>query len=166
MFRWCLLWGCLCYSKVVLASLDSLLDSVSIDTGVPKEIINAVCTHESQSFHEGKRQPWPWTLNIKGKGVWFKNKISAVTFAELELMSGTKPINIDVGMCQINWHWHRDRFNSISELMEPRVNIRYAANHLKKLKKGNSWKFAIGAYHSPSNKNRAKKYASQVLSSL
>lgn len=149
-----------------MASFNDLLDLVSDETGVPTEIIKAVCTHESQSYYNGKRQPWPWTLNIGGKGLWFKTKYSAVAYAELELMDGTEPVKLDVGMCQINWYWHGQGFASVGALMDPRANIQYAANHLKNLKKGKSWEYAIGAYHSPSNQVRAKKYASAVLSSL
>jgi hypothetical protein len=149
-----------------VASFNDLLDSVSQETGVPTEIIKAVCTHESQSFHNGKRQPWPWTLNVGGKGLWFKTKRSAVAYAELELMDGTEPVKLDIGMCQINWYWHGEEFASISVLMDPIENIKYAAKHLKDLKKGKSWEYAIGAYHSPSNQVRAKAYASAVLSSL
>lgn len=154
------------FSLPANASFDHFLEIVSAETGVPSNIIEAVCTHESQSYHNGKRQPWPWTLNVNGRGLWFKSKHSAVTYVKLELMDGISPVKIDVGMCQINWHWHGKKFASVDELMDPKTNIRYAANYLKSLKKGRTWKYAIGAYHSPSNQARAQKYASAVLSSF
>lgn len=149
-----------------MASFNELLKVASNETGVPQKIIKAVCTHESESFYNGKRQPWPWTLNVGGKGLWFKTKHSAVAYAELELMDGIDTVKLDIGMCQINWYWHGESFASVGALMDPKVNITYAAKHLKYLKKGRTWELAIGAYHSPSNQIRAKKYATAVLSSL
>lgn len=160
----CCCW--LCLPLPAKASLDHLLAAVSAETGVPIEIIEAVCTHESQSFYQGKRQPWPWTLNIGGRGLWFTTQHSAVAYAKLELIAGTEPVKIDVGMCQINWYWHGQQFASISALMDPRENIKYAAKQLKHFKQGQSWEYAIGAYHAPSNQARAKEYASAVLSSF
>ena len=164
---WKVVYCCLfSLSLPAMASFNELLASVSDETGVPAEIIEAVCTHESQSFHNGKRQPWPWTLNVGGRGLWFKTQHSAVIYAALELMDGTEPVKLDVGMCQINWYWHGEGFASIGALMDPRANITYAANHLKEVKKGQSWEYAVGAYHSPSNQAKAKEYTSAVLSSL
>lgn len=149
---------------MALASFDSLVSTVSAETGVPAPIIRAVCTHESQSFHKGRRQPWPWTLNVAGQGYWFRDRESATLYAELELVTGTS--SIDIGLCQINWRWHGHHFSSIAELMDPAVNVRYAAQHLKSLKGDNTWQEAIGAYHSPSNRSRAEAYATAVLSAL
>ncbi|MCT8873809.1 transglycosylase SLT domain-containing protein [Shewanella xiamenensis] len=141
---------------------SSLVEQASQDTGVPSNIISKVCTHESKTFHNGKTQPWPWTLNVSGKGYWFKSKMTAVVYAKLELMSGNSMI--DVGICQINWYWHGGNFDSIEELMNPKNNIYYAATYLKKIKGGQSWEYAVGAYHSLKNKELAKAYAEKVLS--
>ena len=119
------------------ASFDRLLDAVSGESGVPKHTLKAVCTHESESYYKGKRQPWPWTLNVGGKGIWFKSRSAAVAYAELELLGGTNPVKLDVGMCQINWFWHREKFNSINSLINPAANIRYAAKYRKNIKRGN-----------------------------
>ncbi|PKG68601.1 transglycosylase SLT domain-containing protein [Pseudoalteromonas sp. GutCa3] len=151
------------FSSSAFANFDSLVSQVSIDTKVPIQIIKAVCTHESQSFYKGKRQPWPWTLNVSGKGYWFKDFNSARSFAELELFTGNK--NIDIGLCQVSWKWHGQNFSSIDDLLDPSTNIRYAAELVSSLKKrGVSWETAIGFYHSPSNSERAKVYSDLVLS--
>jgi len=145
----------------VHASFDKLVKSVSSRFDTPDWVIRKVCTHESQSYFKGKRQPWPWTLNVAGKSYWFKDKGSAISFAELELMSGKT--NFDVGICQINWRWHGHNFSSVRELFNPIKNIEYAIKYLKKIKGDRSWKYAIGAYHSPNNQERAAQYVSSVL---
>lgn len=152
-------------SSDAAAGVDRLLGAISAETGVPKWVINSVCTHESQTFHNGKRQPWPWTLNVAGKGYWFNTKQAAINYAELEFSLSSPNASIDVGMCQVNWYWHGQNFDSVSELIDPVNNVRYAANFLKQLKKDNSsWEQAIGAYHSPVDKKRAANYAKAVLS--
>ncbi|MCS6271885.1 lytic transglycosylase domain-containing protein [Shewanella baltica] len=144
------------------SSVRGMFHLVSKETSVPEEVLLAVCTHESQSFYNGKRQPWPWTINVAGDGFWFKNKESAVTYADLELDIGETK-SIDIGLCQINWYWHGSNFESVSELMDPITNVRYAAKYLSYLKGGKSWEYAVGAYHSPSNAERARLYSESVF---
>lgn len=147
--------------NVNAGQFDKVVRKVSSETGVPAEVITKVCVHESQSFHKGKRQAWPWTLNIAGRGIWYKDRLSATVAAEMELSKGKR--NIDVGMCQINWRWHGSHFRSVGELLDPLQNMTYAAKYLMKIKRGRTWEETIGAYHSPSNLARAKKYAKAVL---
>lgn len=142
-------------------TLDNLLTKVERESGVPKEYLKKICTHESQSYHNKKRQPWPWTLNVQGRGLWFKSKKSALAYAALELYEGNR--NFDVGLCQINWRWHSQRFSSLESAFDPATNIAAAASYLKEVKGNNSWSIAVGRYHSPNNNERAEKYRSRVL---
>lgn len=141
---------------------ERLLETIAHESQVPAAVLGAVCTYESQTVHQGQRQPWPWTLNVRGRGFWFKNRESAVAYADIERQTHR---NFDVGLCQINWRWHGHHFSSINELIDPERNLRYAALYLSKLRKQkNSWISAIGAYHSPSNSERARAYVERVLS--
>ncbi|HDS1208467.1 TPA: transglycosylase SLT domain-containing protein [Shewanella algae] len=144
------------------SSWSELVDKVSMKYEVPPHIIDSICTHESQSFYKNKRQPWPWVVNSKGAGKWFRSEQGAILFAERELNGGVR--NIDVGICQINWYWHGENFSSIAEMMNPINNVNYAAQYLKKLKKGGrTWEEVVGAYHSMGNQERAALYAELVL---
>lgn len=142
-------------------NVDELALSVAAKTDVPAELVKNVCIHESQSFYKGGRQAWPWTLNVGGKGYWFRNRHSAVRYANIMLVRGVR--NIDVGICQINWRWHGYKFKSVDELIDPERNMLYAANTLKQLKGEKSWQYAVGAYHAPGNKKRSDEYAKKVL---
>lgn len=137
----------------VKAGFDGVVKQFSLMFNTPAWVVRHVCTHESQSYFKGKRQPWPWTVNVNGKGYWFKDKHSASMFAQLTIMSGTT--NIDVGICQINWRWHGKHFKSVKALMDPITNIEYAVKYLNKIKGDRSWKYAIGAYHSPNDPEKA-----------
>ena len=149
------------YSTTVNANLEQLVTEAANQNKIPSWVLKSVCTHESQSFFKGKRQAWPWTLNIDGKGIWFKSENAAVTYAELSLQNGSR--NIDIGLCQISWRWHGHRFNSIRQLINPLNNLLYAAEILANSKGEQSWNHAIGAYHSPSNVEKAKQYSELVL---
>lgn len=149
------------YAGNVNASFERLVEKVAKHKKMPSWVLMSVCVHESQSFHKGKRQAWPWTLNVNGKGFWFKTENAAVAYAELALDEGVK--NIDVGTCQINWRWHGHKFESIRQLINPLNNLNYAADYLLEQKGNKTWEYAIGAYHSPSNKEKAKQYAKFVM---
>ena len=55
----------------------------------------------------------------------------------------------DVGLMQINYLFHGRHFDNIESLLEPEINVHYAARHLKKLFKrhGNLGR-AVAYYHS------------------
>ena len=57
--------------------------------------------------------------------------------------------NIDVGCMQINLHYHPAAFKSLDNAFDPTINVTYAANYLKALRKDmSSWREAAGIYHS------------------
>ncbi|MBL4262829.1 hypothetical protein [Vibrio fluvialis] len=142
--------------------LKELVSYVSAQTDVPEWVISKVCTHESQSFYKNQRQPWPWTTNESGRGRWFSSMDAAVAYAEKQIKSGTK--NIDVGICQMNWRYHGHKFDSVEDMFNPVRNMLEAAKFIKTFKKdSNSWVDAIGKYHSPGNEERAAAYIQKVL---
>lgn len=96
-------------------------------------------------------QTWPWAIQASGKSYFPKTKHEAVSIAKLQLRNGYK--NFDMGCLQINWRWHNQAFNSISDALSPEKNIRYAAQFLKRLfKRHKSWEKAVRFYHSSNPK--------------
>jgi len=98
-------------------------------------------------------RPWPWTVNMEGKGVWFSTEDEARAYVFKNYKRGAR--SFDVGCFQINYKWHGHNFSSIEEMFDPIENALYAANFLSRLyqEKG-EWGAAAGAYHS-----RTAKYA-------
>ncbi|WP_052447984.1 hypothetical protein [Vibrio rotiferianus] len=143
------------------ASFDGLVKKISKKTNVPVWVISKICVHESQSFHRGKRQAWPWTVNTAGEGSWFRDKQSAVRYANEYMSTGKR--NIDIGLCQMNWIYHGHKFKSLEAMFDPQKNMLEAAKYVYKQKGNGTWEEAIGRYHSPNNKKRAQHYASLVL---
>jgi len=134
---------------------------------VPPEVLYAVAMQESKlpaGQIQGISKPWPWTLNCEGKPYYLATKAIASSYASFLLGAG---INCDIGLMQTNWKWQKHRFDSIDEALDPYTNISVGASILREwYEQHGSWAAAVGAYHSPSNKNRAARYTRQVKSHL
>lgn len=122
-------------------------------TGVPISVLQAISLNETGRKRGGTMRPWPWTVNMEGKGVWFDSEDDARAYVYQNYKRGAR--SFDVGCFQINYKWHGQAFASIEEMFDPIPNALYAANFLLELyrEKGN-WGGAAGAYHS-----RTPKYA-------
>ena len=45
------------------------------ETGVPVSVLQAISLTETGRNRSGEMHPWPWTVNMEGKGVWFEMKM-------------------------------------------------------------------------------------------
>ncbi|WP_428927231.1 lytic transglycosylase domain-containing protein [Marinibacterium sp. SX1] len=132
---------------------DAAADRASRHTGVPVEVLQAVTRVETGRNRDGNVEPWPWAINVAGKGYWFDNEDAALSFAFKQVKNGAR--NFDVGCFQINYRWHGDAFVSIEDMFDPETNAQYAARFLVQLfEEFGDWESAAGAYHS-----RTKKFA-------
>lgn len=126
---------------------------VAAETGVPVSVLAAISLTETGRKQDGAMRPWPWTVNMEGKGVWFETAEAAEAYVLKNYQRGAR--SFDVGCFQLNYRWHGKNFASIHEMFQPETNARYAAKFLTELfqEKGD-WSMAAGAYHS-----RTKQYA-------
>lgn len=140
----------------------SLFDEVGRDAGVSPVILYGIAVQESSPV--GKNKPWPWTINVAGKGYWFNTKAEAVQAIKLAVRAGIE--NIDVGMMQVSLKWHDDKFKSYEDALDPKKNLQVAASILKDFSHYPLF-VAIGKYHCPSNvdwcKTAAQNYAFNVV---
>lgn len=127
-------------------------------TGVPAAVLHAISLTETGRKSGGSFRPWPWTVNMEGKGLWFENATRAKNYVAKEFNRGAR--SFDVGCFQLNYKWHGQAFSSVDEMFDPNANALYAAGFLAELfiEKGN-WPDAAGAYHS-----RTPKYADKYRS--
>lgn len=115
--------------------------------GIPAELLRAVSHVESGRYLGGAMNPWPWTINVEGRGYVFKTKQEAIKAVEKFQHKGAK--SIDVGVMQINLKHHPHAFRNLEEAFDPQLNIAYGAKFLKQLfAQHKSWNAAIGHYHS------------------
>ncbi len=140
--------------RAVSAICDQAAVVVAEETGVPLDVLRALTRTETG---RGKRSdPWPWTVNMEGKGVWFDGKDDAMAYVFRHFKRGAR--SFDVGCFQINYKWHGQAFDSIEQMFEPLPNARYAAKFLTQMyRETGNWTDAAGAYHSKTP-SYAKKY--------
>ncbi len=127
--------------------------TASAATGVPVSVLQAISLTETGRKLDRDFRPWPWTVNMEGKGVWFDDPDTAKSYVFKHFRRGAR--SFDIGCFQINYKWHGSAFSSIEQMFIPEENALYAARFLQDLyKETGSWSKAAGAYHS-----RTKKYA-------
>ncbi len=132
---------------------------------LPKNLLLSVSLTESgKRIEGGEFISWPWTINIKGKGIFFKTKNEAVNYVSNYTKKGRK--NIDIGCMQVNYMYHPKAFKNFQDAFDPYLNVEWSAKMLKTLyEKFGSWKEAVGYYHSYRN-TRRKKYSAKVFNTL
>jgi hypothetical protein len=138
--------------------------SVANEFGIPHTILYAVALTESGRPFDAKGfQPWPWTLNVAGKGYYFSSRTAAWQALRQSLDSGKT--SIDIGLMQINWRYHRSQLGSPWQALDPYHNLRVGARILNGCfqQKGDWW-FGVGCYHAPNDPERADRYRRRVQS--
>lgn len=146
---------------------DQAAQSASQRTGVPVNVLMAITRTETGTKKFGTWGPWPWTVNVAGKGAWFSDYTSALRHAQNALGQGRK--SFDVGCFQLNYKWHSGGFASLETMFRPEENALYAANFLAELKtEFGTWTAAAGAYHSrnPKYANKYKKIFEKMMAQL
>lgn len=125
--------------------------------GIPEPILRTITRVETGRQQGGHLTPWPWTLNIAGRGYWLESPQAALDLLQQHLSRGVT--SVDIGCFQLNHRWHGNAFNSPDEMLDPRQNALYAAGFLVRLRAElGTWEAAIAAYHS-----RTPRYAERYL---
>jgi len=136
--------------------------------GVPVEVFFSMIKTESGRTFSGRYLPWPWTLNVNHKAYYYDNKRAAVLALQRFLQN---PKNkIAVGLGQIYLPAHGKKFINPLTLLDPHVNLNFAAQLLKyefkrakKQSAQSNWWTAVGRYHHPSKEKYAKPYREIVF---
>jgi hypothetical protein len=116
-------------------------------SGVPVSVLRAIALTETGRTKHGAFRPWPWTVNMEGRGVWFDTYEEARDYVVQQHTRGAR--SYDVGCFQINYRWHGQHFASVEQMFDPDANARYAARFLSDLyQELGDWSRAAGAYHS------------------
>lgn len=141
---------------------------VAHEAGVPAEALYSLSLAESsKKIKPGLRRPWPWTINVAGKGYRYSSRQEA--FDALNEFARRYPLKrIDVGIAQTNIGWHGRRFASRWAAFEPYTNLRVAAQILRECydRSPGSWDRAIGCYHHPAGGKHASTYRAIVRNNL
>jgi len=146
-------------SAPVDPDISAICDTVSAAAagaqGMPADALYAITLSETGRSSGGRLRPWPWTVNMEGRGYWFDTRQEAYDFVMEQYNKGAR--SFDVGCFQINYKWHGQNFASIEAMFDPMTNATYAARLLSGLyDEFADWTKAAGAYHS-----RTEVYASR-----
>ncbi len=133
---------------------------------IQKYLLTSISTVETGKWNKSAQQKmaWPWTINVRGKGHYYKTKEAAVKAAQNLRKKGIN--NFDVGCMQINMRFHGKEFASLEDAFDPQKNVEYAAKFLKKLyDRRQDWMQAATDYHSK-RPSKAKIYKKKLLASI
>ena len=109
----------------------------------------------------GRLTPWPYAVNVAGRGVLAADAAAAV--AEVQAAQAGGQWSVDVGCFQVSLLHHPAAFESLQAGFDPARNARYAAAFLVRLRAGAaSWEEAAGRYHS-ATVGLAEPYAARVM---
>jgi soluble lytic murein transglycosylase-like protein len=108
----------------------------------------------------------PNALNIEGKAVFPASRGAAIKAVEEAKRNGSKLI--DLGCMQINQYYHGSHFRSLGEMLDPKLNVDYAARFLVDLKdRHDTWSMAVARYHAgPNNDPAQKRYVCRVIANM
>ncbi len=130
--------------------------------GVPLGMLYSVGLTET-----GKRGSLqPYAMNVEGKAVFSNSATEAIQKFEQASRSGARLI--DMGCMQINHLYHREKFPSLESMLNPRMNVEYAARFLRELKaRHETWTMAVARYHAgPNNDPAQKRYVCRVIANM
>jgi soluble lytic murein transglycosylase-like protein len=130
--------------------------------GIPPLVLYGVALQESAKLFGEFSLPWPWTLNVQGTPRRYARYAEAVEGLRAIVASGIR--NVDTGLMQVNWGYHRDRLIEPSRALDPYPNIAVGATILRShFERTRNWYAAVGRYHSPGNAERAANYSALVF---
>ncbi len=136
---------------------------IARENGLPAPLFYAVALTESgqRSLSQHRLRPWPWTLNVNGRGQFFASRKAAWRALQRALASDER--SVDIGLMQINWRYHHQALGSAWQALDPYHNLRVGAAILRRCYAAEpDWWESLGCYHAPNDPVRAKKYRERV----
>jgi hypothetical protein len=129
-------------------------------TTVDAKILAGIALNESA--YNGRA--WPWTLNVAGRGFFFRTREDAYKAIRFLLADGR--CDFDVGLMQINWCYHAKRFASPWDALAPATNVHVAEDILNEnYQKTHSAVKAVAWYHS-ANPQPGREYLARFIQHL
>ena len=125
---------------------------------VPPELLYALaCAESGRRLSNGKIRPWPWALNVAGQSRYYATRVEAHQGLTAALSATS---NIDIGLGQINWYWHRARLETPWRALDPYLNLHTVAEIFREQFEAcrcDDWWVAVERYHAPSNTPAARE---------
>lgn len=150
-----------------LQQIPSAYHEIAAAARVPAESLYSLALTESSRRLPYGERPWPWTINVAGKGYRYETR-EAAWQALLQFVRKYPLKRIDVGIAQVNLGWNGHLFTSFYDSFDPYTNLRVAANILRACydARPGSWIKAAGCYHHPAGGKAAAIYIAIVRRKL
>lgn len=131
--------------------------------GVDPYLLYAIALAESKKTDDGDVRPWPWAVNVAGKGYWFNTRSEAERFVDRQISNGVT--NMDIGLLQVNLRWNGHRVDDPKSLFDISTAVRVGADILAEAiaSAPHDPALAVGRYHHWNDHNRARAYGVKVL---
>jgi hypothetical protein len=97
--------------------------------GIPSTVLYAVALQESGIRRNGRIVPWPWSSTSPASRAASPRADACAGLQQA--MRATPHTRIDAGLGQINLGYHKHRFTSACDLLDPYRNLAIAAEILK-----------------------------------
>lgn len=135
---------------------EDVFETVAREKQVAKRLLFAVALTES-----GRQgAPWPWTLNVEGRALYFPTREAAHQSLVSYLKRGAR--SIDVGLMQVNLLHNGYRFANTWQALDPYENVRTGADILRQnFASAKDPALAVARYHS-STASRGQAYLGRV----
>ncbi|MEB2704075.1 lytic transglycosylase domain-containing protein [Citrobacter koseri] len=148
-------------------SIPPVYREIATAERVPAESLYSLAMAETTRKTIWGTRPWPWTINVAGKGYFYDTREEAFE-ALLGFMQRYPLRRIDVGVAQVNLGWNGHFFPSFRDAFDPYINLRAAARILRACydAEPGSWIRAAGCYHHPAGGQPAAKYMAIVRRKL
>jgi hypothetical protein len=143
----------------------TLWETVAARHGLDPHWLYGVALQESRRrAGPGHAQPWPYTLRSP-EGSQFHHSKAEAAHALRQLLTRHPPRAIDVGLLQINLHWHGRRVRAPEDLLEARTNLELGARLLAEAvgSAPDDLALGLGRYHHWRDSSRARAYGRRVL---
>jgi hypothetical protein len=159
MFLWLGLLSLTTALSVQAAEIPEGYRQVAAEHAIPAQLFYAVALTESRwAISTGRILPWPWSLNVAGQPLRFPTRKAAWQALQSFLDQGIR--RIDIGLMQINWHYHAKRLGDPWRALEPYHNLRVGAQILQdEYRRSGDWLEAAGRYHNPGTTTRQQHLA-------
>lgn len=130
------------------AACRQAIGAAEIANDVPARLMVAIGRVESgRPNGHGGVDPWPWTINVEGKGYVYATRAEVIAAVVNFEAQGIR--SIDMGCMQVNLLHHPHAFATLEEAFDPATNALYAGKFLASLHAATgSWAAATADYHS------------------
>ena len=149
------------WASAATAAIPRAYRVVALETAVPVGVLYAVALQESRAaLGRGVREPWPWTLNVRGVGYRFGSR--RAVYLALNTLLKRGETHVDVGLMQVHWRFHAPKLGNSWAALNPYHNLRVGASILTAcFRQTGNWTAATGCYHS-NTPWRATAYSASV----